>query len=488
MNSKADKNPDIHQRIGLFLGPFIAVGMTFMDIPEGMSAVAFKVAIMGILMAIWWATEAVPIAVTAMLPLVLFPLFGVSSIQEAATPFANKVIYLFLGGFIVAFAMQRWNLHKRIALTILQYVGGDGKSLVAGFMFVSAALSMWVMNTSTTMMLLPIAISVITVINSTNKHISDRESEDFQYSILLGIAYASTIGGMSTLVGTAPNAMMAAFLFETYEIQVNFSEWMLIGVPLSFVMVPLAWLSLTKWVFHVNFKTNHSGQESLRIMKNDLGVISKPEIRVGIVFLLMALAWILRPLLIKISFLSDLDDSSIAMAGAILLFIIPSGDKEDPLLLRWEHLSSLPWSILILFGGGLSLATAVSNSGLAEWIGSNLSSVGSLPLPLLVMSIAMMIIFLTELTSNIATTATFLPVIGAIAIEMGINPIILAAPVTLAASCAFMLPVATPPNAIVFGSGLLRIPRMIRAGIALNIIGIIIVTTLSITLVPYILG
>ena len=488
MNSKADKNPDIHQRIGLFLGPFIAIGITFMDIPEGMSAVAFKVAIMGILMAIWWATEAVPIAVTAMLPLVLFPLFGVSSIQDAATPFANKVIYLFLGGFIVAFAMQRWNLHKRIALTILQYVGGDGKSLVAGFMFVSAALSMWVMNTSTTMMLLPIAISVITVINSTNKHISDRESEDFQYSILLGIAYASTIGGMSTLVGTAPNAMMAAFLFETYEIQVNFSEWMLIGVPLSFVMVPLAWLSLTKWVFHVNFKTNHSGQESLRIMKNDLGVISKPEIRVGIVFLLMALAWILRPLLIKISFLSDLDDSSIAMAGAILLFIIPSGDKEDPLLLRWEHLSSLPWSILILFGGGLSLATAVSNSGLAEWIGSNLSSVGSLPLPLLVMSIAMMIIFLTELTSNIATTATFLPVIGAIAIEMGINPIILAAPVTLAASCAFMLPVATPPNAIVFGSGLLRIPRMIRAGIALNIIGIIIVTTLSITLVPYILG
>ena len=472
----------------MFLGPFMAVGMTFMDIPEGMSAVAFKVAIMGILMAIWWATEAVPIAVTAMLPLVLFPLFGVSSIQDAATPFANKVIYLFLGGFIVAFAMQRWNLHKRIALTILQYVGGDGKSLVAGFMFVSAALSMWVMNTSTTMMLLPIAISVITVINSTNKHISDRESEDFQYSILLGIAYASTIGGMSTLVGTAPNAMMAAFLFETYEIQVNFSEWMLIGVPLSFVMVPLAWLSLTKWVFHVNFKTNHSGQESLRIIKNDLGVISKPEIRVGIVFLLMALAWILRPLLIKISFLSDLDDSSIAMAGAILLFIIPSGDKEDPLLLRWEHLSSLPWSILILFGGGLSLATAVSNSGLAEWIGSNLSSVGSLPLPLLVMSIAMMIIFLTELTSNIATTATFLPVIGAIAIEMGINPIILAAPVTLAASCAFMLPVATPPNAIVFGSGLLRIPRMIRAGIALNIIGIIIVTTLSITLVPYILG
>ena len=488
MNSKAEKKPDIHQRIGLFLGPFIAVGVTFMEIPEGMSSVAFKVAIMGILMAIWWATEAVPIAVTAMLPLVLFPLFGVSSIQEAATPFADKVIYLFLGGFIVAFAMQRWNLHKRIALTILQYVGGNGKSLVGGFMFVSAALSMWIMNTSTTMMLLPIAISVIKVIHSTNKHISNTEKEDFQYSILLGIAYASTIGGMSTLVGTAPNAIMKGFLERTYEIQVNFSEWMLIGVPLSFLMVPLAWLSLTKWVFQVNFKTNHSGQETLKNMKNDLGAISKPEIRVGIVFLIMALAWILRPLLIKIHFLRGLDDSSIAMAGAILLFIIPSGDKEDPLLLRWEHLSNLPWNILILFGGGLSLATAVSSSGLAEWIGQNLSAIGSLPLPLLVMSIAIVVIFLTELTSNIATTLTFLPIIGAIAIEMGINPIILAAPVTLAASCAFMLPVATPPNAIVFGSGLLRIPRMIGAGIALNIIGIIIVTTLSITLVPFILG
>ena len=228
------------------------------------SAVAFKVATMGILMAIWWATEAVPIAVTAMLPLVLFPLFGVSSIQDAAT-LANKVIYLFLGGFIVAFAMQRWNLHKRIALTILQYVGGDGKSLVAGFMFVSAALSMWVMNTSTTMMLLPIAISVITVINSTNKHISDRESEDFQYSILLGIAYASTIGGMSTLVGTAPNAMMAAFLFETYEIQEIFWSMLLVFSKFRYGSIGMA---VTDEVgFHVNFKTNHSGQESLRIMK-----------------------------------------------------------------------------------------------------------------------------------------------------------------------------------------------------------------------------
>ena len=479
---------ETHQKIGLFLGPILAITLSFFPFPEGLSPQAYKVASIGILMAVWWATEAIPIAVTALLPLVLFPILGISSIQDAATPFANKVIYLFLGGFIVAFAMQRWNLHKRIALTILQYVGGNGKSLVGGFMFVSAILSMWVMNTSTTMMLLPIAISVISVIHSTNNKINDKEKQDFQYAMLLGVAYSSTIGGMSTLVGTAPNAMMAAFLYETYEMNVNFSDWMLIGIPLSIFMAPLAWLALTKWVFTVNFETNNAGKESLKLMKEDLGVVSKPEIRVGIIFSLLAISWICRPLLIKIPGLEALDDSSIAMAGAIALFIVPSGSKSDPILLRWEHLNNLPWSILLLFGGGLSLAAAVSNSGLASWIGSNLSHMGDLPISLLVMLIAIMIIFLTELTSNIATTATFLPVIGAIAIEMGINPIILAAPVTLAASCAFMLPVATPPNAIVFGSGLLTIPKMIRAGFILNIIGIIIVSIISLTLAPYVLG
>ena len=445
---------ETHQKIGLFLGPILAITLSFFPLPEGLSPQAYKVASIGILMAVWWATEAIPIAVTALLPLVLFPILGISSIQDAATPFANKVIYLFLGGF----------------------------------MFVSAILSMWVMNTSTTMMLLPIAISVISVIHSTNNKINDKEKQDFQYAMLLGVAYASTIGGMSTLVGTAPNAMMAAFLYETYEMNVNFSDWMLIGIPLSIFMAPLAWLALTKWVFTVNFETNNAGKESLKLMKEDLGVVSKPEIRVGIIFSLLAISWICRPLLIKIPGLEALDDSSIAMAGAIALFIVPSGSKSDPILLRWEHLNNLPWSILLLFGGGLSLAAAVSNSGLASWIGSNLSQMGDLPISLLVMLIAIMIIFLTELTSNIATTATFLPVIGAIAIEMGINPIILAAPVTLAASCAFMLPVATPPNAIVFGSGLLTIPKMIRAGFILNIIGIIIVSIISLTLAPYILG
>ncbi len=477
-----------HQTIGLYIGPIIAIYMLLAPAPDGLSNEAWSVAAMGSLMAIWWATEAIPIAITALLPLVFFPLLGISSIQEAATPFANKVIYLFLGGFIVAFAMQRWNLHRRIALTILQYVGGNGRSLVGGFMLVSASLSMWVMNTSTTMMLLPIAISVITVIHGTVEHLNEKQKQDFQYALLLGIAYAATIGGMSTLVGTAPNAMLAAFMLETYDTDLSFSKWMLVGIPLSLVMAPLAWVALTRWTFKVDFATNDTGRLALKKMNDDLGLISTPEIRVGIIFLLLAIAWITRPILITLPGLSALDDSSIAMAGAISLFMIPSGDKTDPVLLRWIHLEKLPWSILLLFGGGLSLAAAVSNSGLAAWLGSNLSLISDLPTTLLVIIIAVMIIFLTELTSNVATTATFLPVIGAIAIEMDINPIILAAPVTLAASCAFMLPVATPPNAIVFGSGLLNIPKMIRAGLVLNLIGIIVVSLVSLTLAPYFLG
>ena len=479
---------EIHQLIGLYMGPIIALIMMLSQPPEELSIQAWRVAAMGVLMAIWWATEAIPIAITALLPLVFFPLLGIASIQDTASPFANKVIYLFLGGFIVAFAMQRWNLHRRIALTILQYVGGNGRSLVGGFMLVSALLSMWVMNTSTTMMLLPIAISVITVVHSSVKHLNDQQRQDFQYALLLGVAYASSIGGMSTLVGTAPNAMLAAFMLETYDTDLSFSKWMLVGIPLSAVMAPLAWFSLTRWVFKVDFNTNDAGKLALKEMKDELGLITKPEIRVGLIFLFLAIAWISRPLLTNIPGLSALDDSSIAMAGAIALFILPSGDKNDPLLLRWVHLEKLPWSILLLFGGGLSLASAVSNSGLAGWLGSNLSAIGDLPVTVMVVLIAIMIIFLTELTSNIATTATFLPVIGAIAIEMGVNPIILAAPVTLAASCAFMLPVATPPNAIVFGSGLLSIPKMIRAGFVLNLIGIVIVSIVSLTLAPYFLG
>ena len=452
--------------------------------PEDLSDAAWRTAAMGLLMAVWWATEAVPIAVTALLPLVFFPLLGIADIGEAAAPFANKVIYLFLGGFVVALAMQRWNLHRRIALTVLQYFGGNGRSLIGGFMVASALLSMWVMNTSTTMMLLPIAVSVVGVLHQSVEAIDDRARKDLQYALLLGVAYASTIGGMATLVGTAPNAMMAAFMQENYDVSIDFARWMLVGLPLSLCMLPLAWLALTRLVFHVDFRTSPEGRALLRQARLDLGRISVPEKRVAIVFGLLALAWIFRPLLVKIPGLEGLDDSGIAMAGAVALFLIPSGAREDPMLIRWEQVEKLPWAILILFGGGLALAGAVSDTGLAAWLGDKLHAVAALPAPMLVLIVATLIIFLTELTSNIATTATFLPVAGAIAVEAGIEPIVLAVPATLAASCAFMLPVATPPNAIVFGSGLLTVPKMAKAGFVLNLFGIVLVSLAALVLAP----
>lgn len=473
-----------HQKVGLWLGPGLAILMLIAGPPQALTDPAWRTAAMGVLMAVWWATEAVPIAVTAMLPLVFFPLLGIANIHDTAAPFANKVIYLFLGGFMVALAMQRWNLHRRIALNVLQFAGGNGASLIGGFMLASALLSMWVMNTSTTMMLLPIAVSIVAVIHGSVDGLDERAKKDFQYAMLLGVAYAATIGGISTLVGTAPNAMMAAFMLENYGTEIDFTSWMLVGVPLSTVMLPLAWFALTRIVFKVDFQTSDEGRALLRKMKDDMGPISVPEKRVGIVFTILALTWIFRPALAKLPGLAALDDSGIAMAAGIVLFLIPSGDREDPLLMRWRYISNLPWAILLLFGGGLTLAAAVSRTGLATWLGGNLHEVGLLPIAILVVIIATLIIFLTELTSNIGTTATFMPVVGAIAIEAGYDPIVLVIPVTLAASCAFMLPVATPPNAIVFGSGLLTIPKMARAGLALNLIAIVLVSLVALILAP----
>ena len=473
-----------HQLVGLFLGPILFTLMMMSGPPQGLSEQGWLTACVGILMAVWWATEAVPIAVTALLPIVAFPLLGIATIQDTTAPYANKVIYLFLGGFIVAFAMQRWNLHRRMALGVLQHVGGNGRSLIGGFMLASAVISMWVMNTSTTMMMLPIAVSIIGVVHGTVRDLDNRGKDHFQYALLLGIAYGATIGGMATLVGTAPNALFAAFMLETYGTEIDFSSWMLVGIPLSALMLPLAWLTLTRIVFKVDFKTSDEGRALLRRLREELGPMSAPERRVATVFVLMAIAWVTRPLLVEMPGLSALDDSLIAIAGATLLFIIPSGDKKDPLLLRWNYAEQLPWGVLLLFGGGLTLAGAVSRTGLASWLGGALQTIGSWPLPVIVIFAAAMIIFLTELTSNTATTATFLPVVGAIAIESGFDPIVLAVPVTFAASCAFMLPVATPPNAIVFGSGMLTIPKMAKAGILLNFVGIVVVSLVALHLAP----
>tara|TARA_B100000676_G_scaffold110024_1_gene109950 strand:- start:829 stop:2265 length:1437 start_codon:yes stop_codon:yes gene_type:complete len=465
--------------IGLF---FILI---FLPTPEGLSLDAWRVAAIAVLMAVWWATEAIPVAVTAFLPLALFPLMGITSFEEAAVPYANKNIYLFLGGFILALGIENSGLHKRIALKMIIAVGSSGASLVGGFMLVAALISMWVMNTSTTLMLLPIGLAVCTVMADTIPGLSDKQKRNFDTALLLGIAYAATIGGMSTLIGTAPNIVFSSFMQDTYGVEISMLNWMMLGVPLAAVLLFGAWYSLTKIVFKINFEASIESRNELQKMLKEMGSLTKDEIRISIIFGLAVFAWISRKLLVKIDFLSGLTDAGIAIIAAILIFMTPSASRRGDLL-KWEKSKELPWGLLILFGGGLSLASQISSTGLGIWIGESLIVLSTIPPIFLILAVATLIIFLTEITSNVTTTTTFLPVFGGVAIAIGVLPVSLTIPVCLAASCAFMLPVATPPNAIVYGSNKFTIATMMRAGIALNIIGILVVTIFSYYLAPII--
>ena len=477
----------LRENFGFLLGVTAAAVVMLLPTPEGLSLEAHKTAALFLLMGIWWATEAVPVAVTALVPLALFPMLGIVDIQSAANPYANKTIYLFFGGFLIATAIQKWDLHKRIALFVLEYAGSNGASLILGFMLTAAVISMWVMNTATTIMLLPIGLAVITVVKETVKGLSEKEMESFQLALLLGIAYGATIGGMSTLIGTGPNGMLAAFMADNYNLDISFVDWMKVGVPLSAVMLPCSWLILTRVIFKVEFETSQETKDLLSSMKQELGKFDGAEFKVFVVFVLTAITWMLRTVLDDINGLEGLSDAGIAMISALFLFLLPSGNKEKKgALLEWKDAQeNVPWGLLVLFGGGLSLANAVQATGLAVWMG-NLIPQG-ISIVLIVILVVTMIIFLTELTSNMATTATFLPVVAAIAIQSDFNPLLVTAAVALAASCAFMLPVATPPNAIVFGSGLIRVPQMARAGFLINVLGILVVSFVAAVSVPYFL-
>ena len=453
--------------------------------PESLSSVGWAVAAVTLLMAIWWATEAVPVAVTALLPLACFPMLGVTDFKTAALPYANPNIYLFMGGFILALGIESSGLHKRLALKMLIAVGNSGAKLIGGFMLVSAIISMWVMNTSTTLMLLPIGLAVCASVAETIPNFSQRDRRNFEISLLLGIAYAASIGGMSTLVGTAPNIIFVGFMQETYGLEISFTDWMKLGVPIATFMLFSSWYAITKIVYPVNFIASVETKLQLQNMLNDLGHLSKDEKKVLTIFSLAASAWMFRTLLDNYAPFSGLTDAGIAIIAALSFFFIPSENQKTDLL-TWEQANKLPWGLLVLFGGGLSLAASIGSSGLGGWIGQGLTVLENVPPIILILAVATMIIFLTEITSNVATTSTFLPVVGAVAVALGIAPISLTIPVVLAASCAFMLPVATPPNAIVFGSGKLTIPDMIRAGFALNIIGIFLVTLFAFYLAPMI--
>ena len=473
-----------HQKIGLWLGPTIGLILIMLPPPETMPLSAWHTAIAAILMAIWWCTEAVHVSVTAIVPLAIFPLLGIGDIKTVAAPYANPIIYLFMGGFVIALAVEKWDLHKRIALTILTSVGKSGPAIVGGFMLASAIISMWVMNTSTTLMLLPIGVSVVKIVSESADELNDTQKHNFQLAVLLGIAYSATIGGMATIVGTAPNAFFVGFMKENGFTEIGFGQFMLVGFPLTLVMLPLAWFAITHIVFPIKFSTSDATRNHLYKLRADLGLMSIAEKRVSVVFASAAFLWMTRPLLNMLSIFSGLSDAGIAMIAATILFLIPSANKNDPYLMKWETMSKLPWGLLILFGGGLSLASSVAQTGLADWIGESLVVLGGAGTIVLVIVITTLIAFLTELTSNTATTGTFLPVVAALAIGISVDPLIFALPATLAASCAFMLPVATPPNGIVYGSGYIRIPEMVKAGFVLNIIGIVVLSILALIIAP----
>ena len=452
--------------IGFWLGLFLFVLLLMLPIPDGLSPEAWKTAAVATLMATWWITEAIPIPATALLPVVLFPIMGVLPIDDTVTPYAHPLIFLFLGGFIIAIAMEKWNLHRRIALNIVRAVGTKPQSIIFGFMLASAFLSMWVSNTATALMMLPIVLSVVKLVDQKADASSDHHH--FELVLLLGVAYGCNIGGMGTLIGTPPNALLAGFMSDTYGMEISFARWLVLGIPLVVVTLPLMYLVLTKAVYPVKMKELPGGSNLIQSEIRELGQISSAEKKVAVVFVLTAMAWISRPILSD--WIYGLSDAGIAMTGAVALFLIPAQDANNKKILSWKDAEALPWGVLILFGGGLSIASAINETGLATWIGGGVSALQAWPLLILILLTVAIIIFLTEMTSNTATAAAFLPIMGSVAIGVGQDPLLFALPAALAASCAFMLPVATPPNAIVYGSERIQIPEMAKAGIWLNIL------------------
>lgn len=464
--------PGIAAQLGLFIGPALAILIALLPPPEGLERGGMLVAAVLVLMAVWWATEAVPIAVTSLLPLGLLPLTGVASLRDIAAPYADQVVLLLLGGFIMAIGIEKWHLHRRIALNVLLLSGARLKLLAGGFMLATALLSMWISNTATSLMMAPIALSVAVAAGGGPR---------LAGALLLGIAYSASIGGLATPVGTPTNLIAIGWLSENAGIDISFREWMSLGLPVALIMLPLAWLILT-WGLKSDAAAARAAEATIRNQRNALGRMTTPETRVAIVFGVVALAWITREQLVQIPLLAGLTDMGIAILGAILMFLVPHGShapEHQPggwALLNWDDARAVPWDVVLLFGGGLSLAAAVQASGLAGWLGNSLAGFANVPPIILILIVVAIIIFLTEIMSNVAAMTTFLPVLGALAMATGVDVRSLIIPCAMAASCAFMLPIATGPNAVVFGMRQFSIGRMMRTGFWLNIACVIIVT------------
>ena len=505
--------------LGITLGVVLGA-IVYLVMPADVPHAAKLTAATAVLMAVWWMTEAIPIPATALVPLVVFPVLnGEVGFDDVGASYGNNIIFLFMGGFMLALAMQRWDLHKRIALLIVGRIGVSPSLLILGFMVATGFISMWVSNTATAVMMLPIGLSVLLLVTqlrrtekeetTEEKLASGDDAEDaddpggeaaptaaattevlksnFGIALMLGIAYAASIGSLATIIGTPPNALLVAHMSQNYDVTISFGQWMIVGAPIAVVFMLIAWLLLTKVLYKPEIKEIPGGKELIRSEQRKLGPISSGEVRVLAIFVLAALSWVFIPLIFQ-AFDAEppIGDAGIAMVIAMLLFVLPAGAARGVRLLDWDSAVKLPWGVLLLFGGGLALSGQFGDSGLTEWIGEISQGLGGLPVVLIVAIAAAGILFLTELTSNTATAATFLPVATAIAEGLGLDPMLLAIPVAIAATCAFMLPVATPPNAIAYGSGYVSIPQMAKAGLWLNLIGIVLITLTTMTLAVWV--
>lgn len=470
-------------RIGLFLGPALFVLVLALPEPGGISTSAWRVTAVAALMATWWVTEALPLAATALLPLALFPVLGVLTIEPAAAPYANSVIFLFMGGFLIAAAFERCGLHRRMALAALRYGGASPRQIVASFMATTGFISLWVSNTATVAMLLPMATSVIALVDqrAPERAGDDARRRDFAVALLLGLAYAANIGGLGTPIGTPPNALLVGYMNESYGHRIDFVEWMAFGVPLVAVGLPLAWLLLTRVFFPLGSEPIAGSREAIVSESRALGAMSRGEWTVGIVTALTAVAWLTQPLLARV--IPGLSDAGIAVTAAMVLFLVPI-DTRGERALTWDATRTVPWDVLVLFGGGLSLANGIQQTGLAVAIGNSAGGFHALPLVIVIVAVTATVVFLTELTSNTAVAAALLPVVTSLAVAIGGDPMLLAVPMVLAASSGFMMPVGTPPNAMVYGTGRIRMPDMLRAGLATNLLFIALIVLVSLALAP----
>ncbi len=475
------------KRAGLVLGPGLAGLMLLLGAPEGLSFAAWATGALMIWMAIWWATEPIPIPVTSLLPLVILPLVGAATPKTVGAGYAHHIVLLLLGGFVIAIGIERWGLHRRIALNVVSRIGTSPNALIFGFMVATALLSMWISNTATTLMMVPIALSAAAALND--------KSGKFVVALLLGVCYAASIGGVATPIGTPTNLIAMDWLQRETSTSISFPQWMAFGIPAVIFLIPAAWWSVTRGLGKL--QDGAAALASVRAARAGLGRMTVPERRIATVFGVVAILWVTRLWTVDLaaglgwgvldSYSGAQVDMMIAILGAIAAFLVPAGGGETRALLTWEEAVKLPWGVLLLFGGGIALGNAVKATGLSVWIGQNLEILNVLPAILFIAVVVALVIFLTELTSNVATMTTLAPILGALAVSIGAAPASLLAPAAVAASCAFMLPVATAPNAIIYATDEVTVGQMMKRGLVINLIAVVIITGIGFWLAPLVL-